>query len=84
MGSAPAHAGAYRIEYRTFAAGRTLESGANFCEAEAKFRHRATQSVAMHPQLLGRLALVASISDKHFAKVLSSEFANGVVVFNAA
>src|SRR5579863_416471 len=65
--SALAIALACRAEYRTFAARRTLEAGANLGQAESQLGHRAAQRVTVHAKLLGGLALVAPMRKKHFA-----------------
>src|SRR5258708_27974488 len=78
--SAVAYAGARRSKYRTFAAGRTLESGANFRKADAQFRHGAAKRVAVDSQLLGRLALVTPVCGQYLAQILPLEFTHGIFV----
>ncbi len=73
-----------RAEYRTFAARRTLEPGANFGQIQSQFRHGAAQGIAVHPQLFGGLALVTPVCHQNFAQILLLEFANGILVGNAA
>jgi len=52
---------------RTFRARRTLEAGADLCQAQAKFRHGPAQRVAVHAEFLGSFALVATVRNQHFA-----------------
>ena len=68
--SALAIALACRAEYRTFAAWRTLEAGANFGQAQAQLGHGAAQRVAVHTQFFRRLALVAAVRQENFAQIL--------------
>ena len=75
---------ARRTEYRTFAAWRTLEAGANFGQAKAQLGHGAAQGVAVDAEFVGRLALVAPVGNKHFAKVLTLEFAHGIFILDTA
>jgi len=82
--SALAEALAEGAIYRTFAAGWTLEAGAYFSQFEAQFGHAPAQGVAVHSKLFSGLALVTLVCHKHFAQILPLEFANGVLVGDAA
>src|SRR5580658_5086950 len=72
------------VEYRTFAARRTLESRSHFGQVQPQFRHGAAQSVAVHPQFLGRFALVAPVRHQNFAQILPFELAHGILIADAA
>src|ERR1035437_10269509 len=82
--SALAEALAHSAEYRTFAAGRTLEPGPHLSQIEAQLRHGAAQRVAVHAEFCGRLTLVAPVCHEHFTQILFLEFAYGLLVRNTA
>lgn len=71
-------------EYRTFAADRTLEPGAHLGQVQTEFCHGTAQRIAVHSQLFGRLALVATMRHQNFAQVLFFKLAHGLLVGNAA
>src|ERR1700721_926766 len=81
--SALAEGLAHRAEYRTFAAGRTLEAGPHFGQIEFKFGHGAAERVAMDAQLFSRLALVSPVCHQDFAQILPFKIAHGIFVTNA-
>jgi hypothetical protein len=74
----------YRSKYRTFAAGRTLEAGANFGQIEAKLGHGPAEGIAVDAQFFRGLALVAPVRNQHFTQVLPFEFAHGILVADSA
>jgi hypothetical protein len=74
---------AYDSKYRTFAAGRTLEPGADFRQADAQFGHGAAKGIPVNAQLLCRLTLVSLVGCQHFAQILPFELSYGVLVADA-
>ena len=62
LGFSPGVSLACGSKYRTFAAWRTLEPGANFRQADAQFGHRAAERVAVDTQLFCSLALVSLVA----------------------
>jgi hypothetical protein len=52
---------------RTFRARRTLEAGADLRQAQTQFCHGPAQRVAVHAELFGSFALVATVRYQHFA-----------------
>jgi hypothetical protein len=76
--------GTDRAKYWTFAARRTLEGGAHFCQVELKFGHRAAQRVAVHAQFFGCLTLIAPVRYQNFSQILPFEVAYRFLIANSA
>ena len=76
--------GADRAEYWTFAARRTLERGAHFCQVKPKLGHGAAQGVAMHAQLFGCFTLVSPVRYQDFPEILPLEIANCFLIAKPA
>ena len=73
------------VEYRTFAARRTLEAGGtNLCRIDGQLGNGAAERVAVHAQLLGSFALISPVMRQHFDKKAPFELPHRLVVGNAA